>query len=114
MTTKVATKPPLPEPVFITMAEVSRRILADLSLPLAQRKDIVSSLNTLAKASSQLLEAIPAKPPFIRDLIRRKTAAMVGISTGRWNNVRSHICLALLHLEIITIPNRIDAPPSEA
>lgn len=97
-----------------TLAEVRHRILDDPALPLGQRRDIASSLNTLGKAVGKMLEAVPAHPTALRAMLQRKTAAMVGISRGRWNNVRSHTGLALLHLGVVTIPNRIDAAPSAA
>ena len=114
MSTKGLTNPPDKGPEPITLAEVRRRILADPTLSLGQRRDIASSLNTLGKAAGRMLEAILASPPVIRDLIQHKTAAMVGASRGRWNNVRSHTCLAMLQVGLVVIPNRINAPPSEA
>jgi hypothetical protein len=114
MTTKFKPKFQNQRADTINLAEVRRLMLADPSFSPAQRRAIASSLNTLGKAFGKMLEAIPASPPAIRDMLQRKTAAMVGISRGRWNNVRSHICLALLRLGLITIPNRIEAQPSEA
>ena len=114
MTAKITPKFQNQRADTISLADVQRLILADPSLPSSLRRDIASSLNTLGNAFGKMLEAIPASPAAIRDMLQRKSAAMVGISRGRWNNVRSHTCIALLHLRLIAFPNRIEDPPSEA
>ena len=104
MTAKITPKFQNQRADTISLADVQRLILADPSLPSSLRRDIASSLNTLGNAFGKMLEAIPASPAAIRDMLQRKSAAMVGISRGRWNNVRSHTCIALLHLRLIAFP----------
>ncbi|RVT89281.1 hypothetical protein EOD42_25490 [Rhodovarius crocodyli] len=102
----------LPPPAFLS--QVADRIAADLSLPATKRGEIRSALKALAAAAGQMLDAIPANATHIRSLLRHRSAAAAGLTRDRWTNVRSLVCTALLRVGVLTLPNRIAEPPSDA
>ncbi|MDB5412468.1 MAG: hypothetical protein JWR10_803, partial [Rubritepida sp.] len=107
-------QPPNNTSPSLELAELRRRILADEALPLKRRGDVGSSLNSLGKVVGLMLESIAADPVAIRPLLKGKTAAMTGLEPGRWRNVLADLSFALFHAGRVTIPLRIDAPPSPA
>lgn len=102
----------LPPPAFLS--QVADRIAADLSLPATKRGEIRSALRALAAAAGRMLDAIPADAAHIRDLLKHRSAAAAGLTRERWTNVRSLVCTALLRVGVLTLPNRIAEPPSDA
>ena len=97
-----------------SFAAIRSRILADESLSEERRREMASALSTLAKALSKPAEMIPADALALRALMKGRTAAMVGLKTGRWQNVLSLVGAALGHCRIIVVQGRIREAPAPA
>jgi len=93
-----------------SLAAIRSRILADESLSEERRREMASALSTLAKALSKPAETIPADPLALRALMKGLTPAMVGLKTGRWQNVLSLVGAALGQFGII-VDTRHPLPP---
>ena len=97
-----------------SLAEVRARIEADASVPEGRRRDIVSALLAMGKALGRPLEVIPADPVHLRDAVAPLTAAMVGLKSGRWRNIRSLTTTAFIQVGIVVVPSRISSKPNAA
>ena len=97
-----------------SLAEARARLLADESLSLPRRRDMASTLTSLAKAIGRPPETIAAAPATLRPLMAGLTSAMVGCRPGRWKNVLSLVTAALAHLDIVLVQGRICEAPSPA
>ena len=81
----------------LTMAEVVDAIGADETLPLQRRRNICSSIRTLARALGMEPAGIPAHVTFLRGMFDRIHPEQSGISRKRLQNIRSDILFALRH-----------------
>jgi integrase len=97
-----------------SIAELHQRITHDPSLSASRRRDMASALMSLAKAIGRPAETILASPTTLRPLLAKLTAAMVGLSSGRWRNVQSLTTMALAHVGIVLVQGRIRETPSPA
>lgn len=97
-----------------TLAQLRARILADAVLAAPRQRDLASALQSLAKGLARPLDTLPAEPAAVRRLLRGVTAAQMGFQPARWRNIRSLISAALTLTGQITVPARLDAPPSPA
>jgi len=75
---------------------------------------MASALASLAKALGQPAEAIPASPTILRERLKGLTPAMVGMTTGRWRNIRSLVDWALDHAGLVVVPARSHEKPAAA
>jgi len=114
MSTLLTQNEPADLPLPGNLSQVADRIATDPSLPASKRAEIRSALRALAAAAGQMLDAIPADATRIRDLLKHRSAATAGLTRERWTNVRSLVCTALLRVGVLTLPNRISEPPSNA
>lgn len=89
-------------------------IRADETLSDRRRGEVASDLRCLAKVLGQPLGSIPARVPYLRDEMNKRTPAMAGLSPGRWRNVRSHVQFALAHSGLAKVPGRYRSAPSPA
>jgi integrase len=101
-------------PATGTLAQLRARILADTVLSAPRQRDLASALQSLAKGLGRPLDALPAEPAAIRDLLHVVTAAQMGFQPARWRNIRSLVSAALAQTGQITVPARLDTPPSPA
>jgi integrase len=88
---------PFVSPDHATMAEVIDLVGADEALPLQRRRNICSSIRTLARALGMKPADIPAHATFLRGMFDRIHPEQSGINRKRLQNVRSDIRFALLH-----------------
>src|SRR4051812_17714446 len=61
------------------------------------RRDLLSALDTAARLFGRDLSQIPATAKAVRTLLASKTAAQLGISEKRYQNVRSCLATAIRH-----------------
>jgi integrase len=69
--------------------------IATTEMPPARRHDMASAVRTAAKAIGQHPRDIAADPRMIGIRLRKVSPAALGLSQGRWNNVRSLLRQAL-------------------
>ena len=86
----------------MTAAEPSRTTLADLipliekaNLSHIQKRDQISAIRTLARLLDARVDEIDADPARLRRRLETIAPEAVGLSRGRWNNIRSLIGKAL-------------------
>src|SRR5215471_10608404 len=98
---------------------VSAPSLADLlatlqtvGLPERKRQEISSAIRTVGRALGRSPEDIPADARLLANRLKDVAQAALGISSGRWNNVRSLLRTALTFVQPISPGrNRNDLSP---
>ncbi len=111
-TTPVTSNPMTTNPM--TLADLHRRIRADLALPPRRRDDMASALSSVAKALGRPIDIIAADPVALRPLLKGLTPAMVGHAGGRWRNILSLLVAAMRYGGVASVPGRFDHEPSPA
>jgi integrase len=88
---------------------VAARSLADLlatlgasDLPERKRQELASAIRTIARALGRSLETIPADGRLLASRLKEVAPAAIGISSGRWNNIRSLLRTALALVQPIS------------
>lgn len=114
MSTSPLLGPAAPPASTGTLAQLRAQILADTTLPPRRQRDIASALQSLAKGLGRPLDTLPAEPAALRALLHKVTAAQMGYQPSRWRNLRSLVGAALARTGQITVPARLDRPPSPA
>lgn len=99
---------------FSSLRELRDHLLVDATIPDQRRRDLASALNTFAKAVGRPIDVLPADPARLKPFLKGITPAIVGLKSGRWNNVVSLVTSALTRAGLIAIAGRIDCKPSEA
>src|SRR5215207_729264 len=79
----------------------------------AQRQDMASAVRTVARALDRPPEHLPADPALLRPRLAALSAAALGLSEGRWANVRS-LVLKSIALTRPVLPGRSPEPLSLA
>ena len=69
--------------------------VAAAEMPITRRHDMTSAVRTVAKAIGHHPKDIEAHPRMLGIRLKRISAAALGLSQGRWNNVRSLLRQAL-------------------
>jgi integrase len=95
-----------------TLEDVRQRIISDHTLGLRRRQELSSALRTVGKVLGRRLEEVPADPAYLQRRLRGITAAMAGLSKGRWRNASSYSRSALQHVGVTHVPGRYDVPLS--
>jgi integrase len=96
-----------------TLEDVRQYLLSDETVDAKRQRELASGLSTVGKALDKPLTEIPADPAALQRQLEKITAAMVGVSKGRWRNARSY-CRSALQLAGIThMPGRYDIPLSD-
>ena len=67
-------------------------------LPERKRQELASAIRTTARALSRSRETIPANGRLLANRLKEIAPAAIGISRGRWNNVR---CLLRTSLALV-------------
>src|SRR4249920_2278800 len=65
--------------------------ISSVDLPTRRRQEMASALRTVARALGIPLASIPADPRRLSERLRQVSPRAIGISPGRWNNIRSHV-----------------------
>lgn len=115
----VITRPLMSSRSIAHMGAVSAASLADLlatlaaaSLPQRKRQELASAIRTTARALGRPPQEIPADGRMLASRLRDVAPAAMGISTGRWNNIRSLLRKGLSFIEPISPGrNRNDLSP---
>src|SRR3954470_13751775 len=76
-----------PNPV-LTLADVILAIGA-ADLPARRRQEITTALRTLARALKKPPDRVSAHPRSLAEAMKEVAPLAIGLSPGRWNNVRS-------------------------
>ena len=96
-----------------TLEDVRQHVLSNGTVDPKRQRELCSGLSTIGKALNKPLAEISADPATLQRQLERITAAMVGVSKGRWRNAQSY-CRSALQLAGIThMPGRYDIPLSE-
>ena len=96
-----------PQPATVaTLADVVLRLQADQHLSLRRRGDLISALRTVERLADTPLSSIPATPVALRACFDRISHVAVGMSDGRWNNIRSLSMAALTYVGVRTLTRR--------
>jgi integrase len=95
-----------------TLEDVRQAILADAGLAARRRQELSSGLLTIAKSLGRPLQETLADPGRLFDRLKDFTAAMAGVSEGRWRNAICYARAALKHANLAKVPARYDAPLS--
>src|ERR1700730_4412905 len=61
------------------------------NLPDRRRQEMASALRTVARALGKPLVSVPADARRLSDRLKQVSPRAIGISPGRWNNIRSHV-----------------------
>jgi integrase len=77
-------------------------ILKTANLPGRKRQELASAIRTVARALGKSPEEIPADGRLIANRLREVAPAAIGISRGRWNNVRALLRAALTFVQPIS------------
>ena len=100
----------------MTAAQPSRTTLADLipliekaNLSHIQKRDQISAIRTLARLLDARVDEIDADPARLRKRLETIAPEALGLSRGRWNNIRSLVGKALALARPI-LPGRQTAP----
>ena len=86
-------------------------ILQTVDLPERKRQELSSAVRTVARALGRPLQDIPADARLLANRLKDVAAAAIGISRGRWNNIRSLLRTALTFVQPIS-PGRNRNDPS--
>lgn len=77
----------VPEP---SLADVLAAVLS-ANLPDRRRQDMASALRTVSRALGRPLISVPADARRLSAKLKQVSPRSIGISPGRWNNIRSHV-----------------------
>jgi hypothetical protein len=98
----------------LTLENVLDIILADTSLASPRRQDMASALRTLGKVLGQPLREVPVHAPALRALLAASSPGAVGLSAGRWANVRSLVRKAFALADVGKAPRPQPTPLTPA
>jgi hypothetical protein len=71
-------------------------------LPERKRQELASAIRTVARALGRSPETIPADGRLLASRLKEVAPAAIGISRGRWNNIRSLLRTALALVQPIS------------
>ena len=86
---------PFTTPDQMTLRDVLEKIEADANLPVQRRRNICSSMRTLAKHANRDPVGIPAHAVYLRDLFKRLHPEQCGLTAKRIGNIKSDLLFAL-------------------
>ena len=94
-----------------SLADLLARLQAG-DLPKRQRQELASAIRTTARALGRSPENIPANGRLLASRLKGVAPAAIGVSHGRWNNVRCLLRTALTLIQPISPGrNRNDLSP---
>ena len=89
-----------------SLADVLKQLQHIEGLSGRQRMDLRSAVSTVGRILGRPLSEIPASPPVLRGRLDAIAPASIGLTRGRWNNVRSLLRKALKISGIAVMPGR--------
>jgi integrase len=105
--TKQGTARTHPQPAIDNLARLLEVVDGDESLPVRRRRDLRSAFRTLARVLSEDLECLPADRALLRERLGTVHPALAGLSSKRWQNVRSELSFALGYVGSPPRPRRL-------
>jgi integrase len=93
--------------LFLTLADIIRRLKEDLSLLPERRRDLISAVLRICKIVGVEPNATPASMQYMRPLIKKVRPAKHGLLPKSWSNLRSNFRAALMQV-LPPSPRRID------
>ena len=72
------------------------------NLPDRRRQDMASALRTVARVLGRPLTSVPADPRRLSIKLKETAPGAIGISRGRWNNIRAHVRASLALVQPMT------------
>jgi hypothetical protein len=108
--------PNLPAPVaavpaaVLTIADVIALVMADPNLESTRRADLASALRTMCRALKTEPESLVANLRDISKRLAKVSPASIGVTPGRWSNVRNLVRAALRLAGIRALPGRYREP----
>ena len=109
MSTRSTASPPCPKPP-LTIGDVIACIDKRTDLEPDRRADLASALRTICRALKAEPESLVVNLRHLRKALASVSPASVGISPGRWSNVRSLALAALNMAGIRSLPGRYREP----
>jgi integrase len=88
-----------PDPSGPSLADLLAAIAADNNLSERKRQELASAIRTAARALGRPPENIPTEASLLANRLQEVAPAAIGLSRGRWNNVRSLLCSALARFQ---------------
>lgn len=88
-----------PNPSSPSLADLLATIAADNNLSERKRQELASAIRTAARALGRPPENIPTEARLLANRLREVAPAAIGLSRGRWNNVRSLLHSALTRFQ---------------
>ena len=95
-----------------SLADVLERLEHIEGLSGRQRMDLRSAVRTVGRILGRPLSEIPASPPVLRGRLDAVAPASIGLTKGRWSNVRSLLRKALEISGVAVMPGRYLEPLS--
>src|SRR6516164_3243550 len=116
---RVITRRDVSSPSIVPEGHVPATSLADLlavlqacELPERKRQELCSAVRTVARALGRSPQDIAADTRLLANRLKDTAPAAVGISRGRWNNIRSLLRRSLAYIQPISPGrNRNDLSP---
>ena len=85
----MATTPTSRAPSGPTLGDVLTAVTSAIDLTKSQRQDIASAVRTVARVLGKPPESVPADPPLLARRLAEVMPIAIGMTKGRWANVRS-------------------------
>ena len=108
----MSTKPPSRADISsgTTLADVIMAI-GQADLPDRRRQELTSAVRTVARALGRRVEEVPADPRLLANRLSEVAEAAIGLSAGRWANVKSLLRAAMSQVREMS-PGRHRTPLS--
>ena len=95
-----------------TLADVIAKIQAHPDLPPRRQRDLVSAIRTVSKGLSLDPALVAADPRSLRKRFEQLSPALLGVSRGRFTNLRSLVVTAVAMAGVKMMPGRAREPLS--
>jgi hypothetical protein len=92
------------------LSDVIRELERDTELDPNRCRELCSALRKVCSVLRLDVGSVPAAPQHLRLLLAPITAAMAGVTKGRWGNIRSLVFKALRHVGLCSMPGRYCVP----
>jgi integrase len=98
---KIAPPEKLSERAVVSVAEAISAVATWSDLASVKRRDLTSSLSTVARWVGRAPDDVPLDPVFLRDSVLCKSAAAFSVSPGRKSNVKAGLTFVMLRFGLL-------------
>ena len=102
----ISEKPTRADAQALTLGDVLHHLEGDTRVDPRHRREMCSALRTICRVLGRDPASVPAEPRHLRALLAKMTPAAVGVSDGRFANIRSLALKALKCAGIRAMPGR--------